>query len=176
MSPGLHGNPSLENYGAPEILRILAEVSNYHPHGEVFYDVGGTVNTTLTTVATFYQMATGFTVGNETGAGYVVGASAGSITIGDKGGGVYRINFAGSFMTNKACQIECRVYINTVGYRSLSYVVNHTALNLMTSVAISGFKTLVPNDVVVVKLAASVGTTVAQFGRANLNVQWIAGE
>lgn len=66
-------------------------------YGELYED-GGSTAITVTTAGTYYQWAS-TTVGDTSGAGYVVGSAASdNLTIGASGGGVYLVNYFVSFI------------------------------------------------------------------------------
>jgi len=170
-------SPDIQEYDPKTLGRLLAEFSNYHKHGS-FYTHEDGVSVECVSTGVFY-LPTGFTDGNSSGAGYVVvDGATGNITIGDKGAGVYMVKGTLYFSSDKAnVQVHFDIHKNGVASGKAGFIKDignandHVGGNTQ-----SALMTLVPDDVVDLRISSDVANTTYAIDHGGLTIVWIAGE
>ena len=173
---GISG-PTAQSKDHELIKRILAEFSNYHMHGGM-YTHDDSLQVTLPTKDTAV-VSTGWTAGDSTGTGYVVvDAANGTITIGDKGAGRYRINGNFSFSSDKAnALIHGAVYVD--GVKQVKFTLKRKIGNA-NDIGNASFPSLTmvlsPGEVVDVRFESDINTTILDIEHGGWGIIWMAGE
>ncbi len=176
MSPGISGSDAQlsDNKG---VGRILAEVSNYHMHGDMFTH-DDSLQVSLPTAGA-PVVSTGWTAGDETGAGYVVqDAPNGTITIGDKGAGRYQLNASFSFSSSRAnVEIHGALYVDGVKQEKFTF---RRTVGTANAIGDASFPSLTlmlsPGEVLDVRFESDTNTTTLDIEHGGWGIIWKAGE
>lgn len=169
--------PTAQSKDHELVKRILAEFSNYHMHGEL-YTFDNALSVSLPTQNTFV-VSTGWTAGKSTGTDYVVlDAANGTITIGDKGKGLYYIKANMSFRSNKVnSAAHGSIFLNGTEQQNLSLRRNIAVANRIGNANTqNGFLSLVPDDVIDFRLESDVNSTTIVIEHGGFSILWMAGE
>ena len=176
MSDGISGS-DVQIRDQKGLGRILAEVSNYHKHGDM-YTHDNSLQVSLPNLDT-PVVSTGWTTGDETGAGYVVqNAANGTITIGDKGAGRYQISGSMSFSTDKA-NIEIHGAFFVGGVKQEKFAFRRSignANDIGNACVLSGSLLLSAGDVIDLRFESDTNTTLLDIEHGSWGILWIAGE
>lgn len=162
-------------YGPQQIAQILAELTPYQAHGEI-YTYENAVSVACATAGTYYSV-TGLTDGLNSGSGLVtVDGSNGKITIGNLSPGRYSVRFSMSLEANKA-NVVCHgdVFKNSSEQQNIAFERSIGTANVIGVVAATGFIDLVADDFLIVKLKSDTNTTTFDIPHMNLNAIRIAG-
>ena len=168
--------PDIQVNDPKAIARLKAEFSNYHKHGSL-YTHDNSLQVSLPTAGADV-VSTGWTAGLSTGAGYVVlDAANGTITIGDKGAGLYRIKIGISFSSSKAnVVIHGSAFLNGAKINQVSFERSIGTANALGNAGDDDNIILAPGDVVDFRLNSDTNTTTVSINHGGLNVIWLAGE
>lgn len=160
-----------------KVLEKIGLIPNYHRHGELYTHDGG-MTVSLPT-ANAPVVSTGWTAGLATGSPHVVlDAANGTITIGDKGGGLYKIKGNASFSSSKA-NIVIHAYITVNGTKQDNIALRR---NIQTVNAVGnantqdGLVVLIPGDVVRFVFESDANTTTVSIDHGGFTIVWEAGE
>jgi len=176
MSPGISSSTA-QSQEHELIKRVLAEFSNYHMHGGMYTHDDGLQVSLPTALADV--VATGWTAGDSTGAGYVVvDAANGTITIGDKGAGRYQFSASISFSSDKAnVEIHGAIFINGVKQLKLGFRRTIAPANDIGDAGIPSLtEFLSPGDVIDFRFNSDTNNNVLDIEHGGWGIIWMAGE
>jgi len=176
MSDGISG-PGAQLKNSEGVKNFLPEFTNYHKHGELYVPENGGLAVVLTTAGTYYT-ATGFTEGLESPDDYIdLDGTNGTITIGDKGAGLYRVDIGASFDSSRAnVEIHGDCFLNGVDLANVGWIRDIGTANAIGNASDWGHVLLVPDDVLTYRLESDVNATTITLRHATLSLMWIAGE
>lgn len=176
MSDGISG-PGAQLKNHELVKSALPEYTNYHKHGELYAPEASPVSVSLPT-ANNYVISTGWTEGLETHDDYIVldGAN-GTITIGDKGGGLYRIDVGASLESSRAnVVVHGEAWLNGVACANIGWRRDIGTANNVGNASDWGHKVLAPADVLTFRFASDTNTTTVTIDHGTFSLMWIAGE
>lgn len=172
---GFGQGEAAEEFNSDQIRRFLAEFTNYGVHAALFtHDDGLTVS--MTTVNT-PVVSTGWNNGLATGAPYtVLNAANGTITIGDKGGGIYIGFISSSFDSDdNNVEIHGQMSINGTKYQPLSFRRSISNVNDIGD-ATKLFPMVVrPGDVIDYRWQSDTDPTTVNIEHGGFGIFWIGG-
>ncbi len=174
------GGEGIHDYNPAMLNTLLAEISGrtYHRRGELYVPEDTEVELSLPSSGAFV-VSTGWTAGIVTGAPHVtIDAANGTITIGDRGRGVYQINNSTSFFSNKVTNIQGAVFLNGVVQEKTQFRRDITKSNNIGDAGKSAFSdgVLEPGDVLDFRFQADVNNVNLTLDHGNFNILWIGGE
>jgi hypothetical protein len=166
----------LQNYNSNDAARFTAEFSNYHRHGELWTHDPGIL--TSLTVADTPVIVDGWDEGAQSGTDYaVLDGGAGTITIGDKGAGLYRIDATCSFQSSKAnILVHGAVYVNGVKADNVAWERTIGTASQTGDASDYGYVYLVPDDELDFRVEASGVTANILITHGGWGIEWIAGD
>lgn len=125
---------------------------------------------TVTTAGTYYVI-TGLTAGLSKGTGYLtLDATNGTMTIGAKGAGRYRLTGHISAFSNKVANLEFAIYLNGVKQDNCSVKRDITTANQEGAIPITGLLSLSANDVIDIRVTSSANSTNVSLDHFNFNL------
>ncbi len=175
MTPGISGS-DVQLRDPKGLGRVLAEVPNYHMHGSLFTH-DNALQVSLPNLGVFV-VATGWTANLSTGAGYVVlDAPNGTITIGDKGAGMYRIKIGSSFSSSKNnVIIHGAAFLNGNKLLQVSWERSIGTANALGYAMDEDPVILAPGDVIDYRFSSTASTTTVDINHGGWGILWLAGE
>lgn len=169
--------PGAQSFSTPKISQGVAEYSNYHMHGEL-YTHDDALAVSLPT-ADAPVISTGWTNNLSSGPDYVViDGTNGTITIGDKGAGVYKIKGNVSFSSTRAnVVIHAYMTVNNVKQNNLAFRRSVGTANIVGNANTQdGYVLLAPGDVICFTFESDTNTTTIDIDHGGFSILWIAGD
>lgn len=176
MSSGKSG-PIAQLKDNEGVKSLLPEFTNYHKHGELFASEASPVSVSLPTANNFV-IATGWVVGLESPDDYIdIDEANGTITIGDKGGGLYRVDIGASFESSRAnVVIHGEAWKNGVRSNNIGWRRDIGTANQVGNASDWGHGELVPGDILTYRFASDTNATTVTLDHGTFSLTWIAGE
>jgi hypothetical protein len=169
-------NASLQEQDPEKVKQLLHAMSNHHKHAELYtHEQGQTVSIPLS--STFYVVTGNYTAGESSGTDFfTINATNGTITVGDRGRGLYKIMYTTSFSATRLVAYHAKIFVNGSEISRISFRRDITTANSFGDATCFGYCGLEPGDVVDIRYSKDSGASATvSIDHANLILLYIAG-
>ncbi len=166
------GNINIQDYGVGQQAPSIVERPLYLYHSGL-YTHGAGQEVVMPSSGVTVIVTGNYTVGLETGVGFVVGdGTDGTIIIGDKGQGIYSIFYRASFTSNRVALVHASVYLNGNKLLNVS-AEDTTVVGKTTNLTLFGRAFLQAGDELDARFVSSANNTTCSISHGNFMIERI---